>query len=1285
MKNLTRQALFIFSMVILASGCANGPTSGDSSTGSAAAEAKAPPVGAPINLLCEYQVDPIGVDTPSPRLSWRLNDARRGAAQSAYRILVADSAEALARDEGNLWDTGKIESDQSVHVPYAGKPLAGEGACFWKVMVWDADGNATAFSDTARWEMSCLKPEDWKAQWIAAPADGDAARNEPWERGEWIWDKDGFKNDSAVYLRRAFNIESIAKVKSCELRCTADNVFEAFVNGKKAGDGTEWSKMFSFDCAKFLQAGRNVIAVKARNTEGPCGFVGVMRIEFQDSRTRWIQSGGDWKTSRAEIAGWNSVGFFDGAWSGAHVIGKYGCAPWNKPGTAQHLRAQLMRKDFSVAGQVKRARVRVCGLGAYELRINGQKVGPDILTPGWTRFDKRTQYQTYDVTDMLKQGDNCVAVILGSGWWHGSIGGEWSMAGRESLRLLLQMRIETADGAETIVLSDDTWKSRESPILQDSIYDGESYDARLEMPGWDMPGFDASGWKTTVAAEHSKANLVPQAKETIQTIAELKPIAVTEPAPGVFVFDFGQNLTGWARLIIEGKAGNKVVLRHAEVLKPDGNIYTENLRSAKATDEYVLKGGGKEVWEPRFTYHGFRFVEVTGFPAKPTADALTARMICSASPQSGTFECGEEIVNSIQRNILWGARGNMYSVPTDCPQRDERLGWTGDTQIFANTLCWNLDAARFFTKWTRDIRDCQRPDGAVQDVNPTNGAGVARPAWGEACIIVPWQVYRHYGDTRIIEENWDCMVAWRNFMKERAKDRLYEEDGYGDWIAVTASPAKPISAAYYYYDNILLARMAEAIGKDAEAREFEKEAELARAAFNAKFLDKNTNQYPGRTQCANLLPLYFGIVPDDRIGAVVKNVVDDVVARRGHLSTGFLGTGYINPVLTRCGHHDLAWLLATQTTYPSWGYMSRKGATTIWELWNSDTAGPGMNSRNHFCLGSVGEWFYESLAGIEPAEPGFRNIVIRPRPVGNLKWVKAGRETLYGRIASEWKLDGDDVVMNVTIPPNTGALIFVPTFGKRNAVITEGGKPAAEAPGVTQIDRSAACGVFGVGAGAFEFRAAGVGTPPARKYDIPPPPAAIEKLDDDFQGAIDAGKWELLDLGLESSEPQGMSATSGGGKLTISGKTSINYWSGKTLLSRGAFTVKPGERLEASVKRGAMKAEGTGARSGIILWVDSSNYMLFAQDTEHNVWSYNADGRRGPGEVLLKTDDRGECELRVVHDGDSVHLILNGKELADVRVAWSEGMRVGVTGQARAAGDAMETSFGDFRAVVNGR
>lgn len=712
------------------------------------------------------------------------------------------------------------------------------------------------------------------------------------------------------------------------------------------------------------------------------------------------------------------------------------------------LRSVYMRGSVDLPQPVKSATIYASGLGSYVLYINGKRVGKDFFTPGWTHYPEKIQYQAYDITELLNEGENALGAVLGNMWWSSGLG--WKGADRYSegpLQLLVQAHITLADGTIIIAGTDENWKFTDSPILENHIYHGEKYDARLEIGNWNQPGFDDQNWTPVGLINNGESELVAQQAPKMQVTEEINPVSVNEPKPGHYVFDMGQNMVGIARLKVSGEAGDKITMRFAENLHKDGTVAQENLRKAKATDQYILKGNGMEEWEPLFTYHGFQYVEITGLREKPDISMITGKVIHTDAPVKGKFSCSNELINQIDRNITWGLRGNIMSVPTDCPQRDERLGWMGDAQMFAPTSNYKMNLARFYTKWTRDMVDCQDSSGYVYDVNPAIVVdGPAKPGWGDAVVIVPWMTYKFFGDLRILKENYDAMMEWVNYMKENSTDYIYEfgKDewgGYGDWIAVEPSPTKPTGTAYFYYSSKLLSKIAQLLGNEEDAAMLKAQYEKIAKAYQDKYFDSETKEYEGATQTANLLPLAFGITPKELEAQIIRNVVDNVAERDTHLTTGFLGTGYILPMLSDYGYHELAYALASQTTYPSWGYMVEQGATTIWELWNSDTAPPeSMNSRNHFALGSVGEWFYGYLAGIKPdiEAPGFKQIIFAPKPVGDLEWANASLKTAYGKAAIKWKINKKGLKVHLQVPANTTAKFEVPYLGAKASKITEG-------------------------------------------------------------------------------------------------------------------------------------------------------------------------------------------------------------------------------------------------------
>lgn len=687
-----------------------------------------------------------------------------------------------------------------------------------------------------------------------------------------------------------------------------------------------------------------------------------------------------------------------------------------------------LRKEFNLNRGAKRARAYICGLGYYELRLNGKKVGDNVLDPGWTTYDKRVLYTTYDVTQFLQSGKNVVGVMLGKGW-------------SPSKALLLQVNIELEDGKEMSIVSDSSWKALNSPVVSDSIYNGEVYDARLETPGWDLPGFDDSTWSPAEVVKGPKGALSTQMMPPIKVVDTIIPLKMTNPRPGVFVFDLGQNFSGWVRLRVSGPRGTEVRLRHAELLYDDGMINTENLRGARAEDIYILKGEGEECFEPRFTYHGFRYVELTGFPGVPAIDSIRGRVVHSAVEPIGNFSCSKPILNQLQRIILWGQKTNLHSIPTDCCQRDERMGWLGDAHCTAEEAMINFDMAAFYTNFIRDIRDAQDSNGTITDTIPhVWGQRPADPAWGTAYPLLCWYMYQYYGDTRILEEQYEGLKKYVEFLRSKEEDGLVTYSYYGDWVSVEKTPGSLVSAFYYYYDVKILADVADVLGKIEEAKAYKQQAENIKAAFHTRFFKPETGSYASGTQTANALPLFLDMVPKTVRGSVSGNLINDIVyGHNTHLTTGVIGTKYIMELLTRLNASHLAYELATQTTYPSWGYMIENGATTLWELWQNKT-GPSMNSHNHPMFGSVGAWLYKALAGINLAEGsvGYDKILIQPQMVRDLRYASGSTRTLRGTVSCAWNRSDRSVSLDVVIPVNSEAEVILPKFNLTEVEVIEG-------------------------------------------------------------------------------------------------------------------------------------------------------------------------------------------------------------------------------------------------------
>ncbi|MGV3618716.1 MAG: family 78 glycoside hydrolase catalytic domain [Fimbriimonas sp.] len=1022
----------------------------------------------PARLRCEFLIDPVGIEEAKPRLSWTVDSDLRGDVQTAYRILVASTPDLLRQGRGDLWDTRRIESDQTSHIEYGGTPLKSGQRAWWTVTVWDRNGNAR-ISKPALWEMGLLQPSDWKAQWIGMPAP-----SAPSISPSWIWTSDG-NAAGAPKGSRFFrtNIEvGPGEVKEASLGIAADNSFEATLNGKPLFKGEDWRQYTKIDLKPHLKSGLNELVVRATNEDGPAGLAVLGQITHLDGRTQAIATSADWQAS------------VDGKdWTGANAWAKMGDRPygkinWNTAGApSPHL-----RRSFDVSRRVRRARAYVSARGIYKLFVDGKPVGNGIFTPGWTDYNKRIQYQTYDLTPVLRTGRHTVGMLLGDGWYCGKIGltGKGNYGDRP--QGLAQIEIEYEDGSREQVVSDKSWQVATGAILNNDLLDGETYDARKELKDWATPVPKGGSWLPASAEPIGTVPLVGQHSQMVERIVEIKPKAITEPKPGVFVFDLGQNMVGWTRLRVRGEAGKTVTIRFAEMLNPNGTIYTTNLRGAKCTDNYTLKGGGPESYEPTFTFHGFRYVEVTGYPGTPTADAITGVVVSSDTPQSGTLSTSSPLVNQLQSNIVWGQRGNYLEVPTDCPQRDERLGWMADAQVFIRTATYNNDISAFITKWMQDVVDAQSPEGGFPDVAPRMGAmGDGAPAWGDAGVIVPWTMYRVYGDRRILERHYDAMAKWIDYIHSANPDLIWRKRSnanYGDWLNMNADLSRDlIGTAYFAHSTDLMGRIARVLGKTEDAARFEKLRADIGKAFVATYVSPD-GMVKDDTQTAYLLALRFNLAPEEMRANIAKRLVDDImVKRKGHLSTGFVGVSFLNPTLTEIGRSDVAYRLLLNDTFPSWGYSIRQGATTIWERWDGWTKekgfqDPGMNSFNHYSLGSVGEWMFGSMAGIDldPAVPAYKKIVVRPQIGSDLTWVKGGYDSLHGRIETAWRRTaGGDVELDVNVPANTMATVYVPAASAE--AVQEGKTAASAAEGVKFLRMEDGNAVFSVGGGKYRFRA----------------------------------------------------------------------------------------------------------------------------------------------------------------------------------------------------------------------
>lgn len=763
----------------------------------------------------------------------------------------------------------------------------------------------------------------------------------------------------------------------------------------------------------------------------------------------------------------------------------------------------MFRKEFTTKKKVASATAYITAHGLYEAQINGRRVGQDYLTPGWTAYQKRIQYQAYDVTKLLTNGANAIGATLGSGWWRGYIGfaNDKEFYGTD-VALLLQLDILYADGSRETIGTDGTWKcSTDGPIRSSEIYHGETYDARLEQQGWSSHGFNDSKWSAAAVKDIPKDNLIGTYNEPIRKHETFKPVNIFRTPKGELVVDFGQNLVGWVELKAKGKSGDRVVLLFSEVLDKKGNFYIDNLRAAHCTDTWTLRGEqydrfGKaasyesETFEPHFTFHGFRYAKIEGYPGELKPENITAVALYSAMRPTGSFSTSDPLVNQLQKNIQWGQRGNFLDVPTDCPQRDERLGWTGDAQAFSRTAAYNFDVHNFFAKWLKDVAADQQPNGMVPWVvpnvlGPTQGASTG---WADAATIIPWNMWLAYGDRRILEDQYPSMKAWVEFMRSKSKNDLWNTGfHFGDWLFYSINDDRDgrsaitdkylIAQCFYAHSTQLLINAAEVLGKKDEVATYSELLKKIKTAYLNEYVSPN-GRTASPTQTAYVLALQFDMLPENRRAQAAQKLADNISSYNNHLTTGFLGTPYLCHVLTRFGYNDLAYKLLNQKTYPSWLYPVTMGATTIWERWDgikpdSTFQDASMNSFNHYAYGAIGDWMYRVMTGLDADAPGYKSIRIQPRPGGGFTQAAADQQTLYGLAASRWQRDEKKLTLEVEIPANTTATIYVPASAA--ADITENGKPLADVPDIRVAGMENGHVVLKIGSGKYRFVVAGGG------------------------------------------------------------------------------------------------------------------------------------------------------------------------------------------------------------------
>jgi alpha-L-rhamnosidase len=890
-----------------------------------------------VDPLCENRIDPLGIDALSPRFSWKLISTQRGKIQSAYQIIVADSKEKLSDNIGNMWDSGRVSSNQSIQVEYAGKKLSSSYQYFWKVRAWDEDGNVSNWCKPAIFEMGILNVKDWHAEWI------NDGKPDPKTT------EDFYKDDPAP----------------------------------------------------------------------------------------------------------------------------------------------LFRYDFNIDKKIDRARLYISGLGYYEAYMNGERIGDQVLDPGWTNYHKRVLYSTYDVTNLILNGENCIGIMLGNGWYNPLPMTMWGYLNlREHLpigrpRFIAQLKMDFEDGSTEIIKSNEQWKTIEGPVLRNNIYLGEIYDARKEMPGWNNPGFDDSQWKAVKKSKEKTGPLQSQSHPPIKITGHLKPIALSEPKPNVYIYDMGQNFAGWVKLKVKAPSGTRITMRFGELLYDDGTlnpmtsvagqIKGENNKgeskggpfapdTAWQSDTYITRGDGFEYYIPRFTFHAFRYVELRDYPGEPDEDTIEGLRLSSSLKKSGSFECSNHLFNDIQNMTEWTFLSNVFGVQSDCPHR-ERFGYGGDIGATTDAFIYNFDMLNLYSKVVRDFRETARSDGMLTDTAPFVGIQYCGIGWAMAHPLLLLELYQYYGNRFLVAEQYKTAQKWFDLVV--AQNDLIIQDGLSDHESLTPKPAPEMVTPLFYLSATYMAKLANIIGRQDDAQRYILLSEQIKKAYLDTFYEKGSGKFAPNTQASQAFALYTGLAPKEEIEIAVNELVRDIeIEHKNHLSTGIYGTKFMLDMLSKYGRAETAYKIVSQTTFPGWGYMLANGATTLWEHWDfSDNT----YSHNHPMFGSVSEWFYKWLAGIQadPNAVGFDKIVIHPQIVDGLDWVKASHESIHGQIVSEWQQNDNDFNLNISIPVNCTATVYLPAINQES--ITANGEDVRKTEDVKFLKMENNHAILSVGSGNYSF------------------------------------------------------------------------------------------------------------------------------------------------------------------------------------------------------------------------
>ena len=1021
----------------------------------------------PEHLRCEYREDPVGIGENIPRFGWLLAPSTpilRDLTQSAYQIVVSKSRARLEKDIGDIWDSGKVLSSETQNLEYEGRPLESDNEYWWKVRVWDQSAKISEWSDPARWTTGLLNRGEWRAKWIGADSDprGGESNEESAQRSrvrELDWAQAALPASKAVaqtiYVRRGFTVPPRKIPIRASLLLTPDQTCSVTLNGKVVGSATRWGRAMPLNLLPMLHPGDNVIGLRIEQKDGYApAILGELELRFSDGQVYRCAIDKSWSYATEAKIGWDTPEFDDNlGWRPLDTIADTKTdqfaatrAPWGTPDYAMLILppAPYLRKDFYLNQPVRRAWLHATALGLYEARLNGEKVGNDAFTPGWTDYNIRVPCQTYDVTSLIRVGKNTIGAILGDGWFAGTFGYKGNRQNYGGYpRFAAQLEIELADGSRTRVISDESWRAANGPILYADILQGYAYNAQRELPGWDVPGYDDSKWApvasglrwldTSRDSSREGVTIENSSVDPVRAAELLSAKTVKMQGSNTCILDFGQNLVGWVRLRIKGHPGQSITIRHGEALNPNGSIYTSNLRSAAATDFYILKGGETEELEPRFTYHGFRYVEISGLNGSADVDDVKAVVAFSHLERTGQFECSSPLINQLYSNIIWSNKGNYFENPTDCPQRDERLGWTGDTQFFIPTACYNYNVASFIERWLlTHATDGQAVDGSFPDVAPSlDRGGKAVTAWGDAALICTHALWKTYGDTRVVTRHFDEMSKYLDLLYVNSSRGIVTVGGYGDWLNLGGSAkTEVIDTAYYAYLCDLMSEMAHAIGRDADADRLTLRHSQVLAAFQRAFISED-GKILESSQTGYALAFSMDLIPPNLRDLSAKNFEGEIAKHNWHLATGFIGTPRLLPSLHAAGLDEVAYRVLFQDTYPSWLYQVKNGATTMWERWDGWTSENGfqsitMNSFNHYAFGSVGEFLYRNIAGIDTDGPGYKHLIFQPVPGVGLTWVRASFLSPSGTIMSAWKIVDRKLFVDATFPPNTSTRVLLP-------------------------------------------------------------------------------------------------------------------------------------------------------------------------------------------------------------------------------------------------------------------